>query len=227
MIAVAIDGPAGAGKSSIARKIARNLGFVYVDTGALYRAVGLYMLERGVMLGDAAAVTAALDGLCIALQFVQGRQRVLLCGEDVTDLIRTPRVSQAASMVSAVPAVRAFLLQLQKDFAQKNNVIMDGRDIGTVVLPQAQVKIFLTASPEARAKRRYTQLRQKGVYADFDTILTEILQRDDRDKNRAVAPLVPADDAVIVDSTGLTKQQVIRKIRTLIQPYLAQNLGRV
>ena len=177
MIAVAIDGPAGAGKSSIARQTAKEIGFIYVDTGALYRSIGLHMLNHNIFPGDAQAVSRELEHLDIGLEFQNGEQRVILCGKDVSDLIRTPEVSKASSQVSAIPAVRAFLLELQKNMAQTHNVIMDGRDIGTVVLPQAQVKVFLTASPQERARRRYQEILEKGGSADYEEILKEIMRQ--------------------------------------------------
>ena len=216
MIAVAIDGPAGAGKSSIARKVAEEIGFIYVDTGALYRSIGLHMLKKHIFPGDEQAVPKELEHVDIALEFKDGEQRVILFGEDVSDLIRTSEVSRASSQVSAIPAVREFLLELQKNMAKTHNVIMDGRDIGTVVLPDAQVKVFLTASAEERAKRRHKEMLEKGNEADLSAILEEIKERDERDANREIAPLVPAEDAVIVDTTGMTMQEVIDKLKEFI-----------
>lgn len=207
MIAVAIDGPAGAGKSSIAREAARELGYLYVDTGALYRAIGHYALQKGVNPADGADVAALLGGIHVALRYVQGEQRVFLNEEDVSSAIRTPEVSMAASAVSAHPAVRDFLLELQRGIARENDVIMDGRDIGTVVLPSAQLKFFLTATPEERARRRFLELKQKGQEADYEQVLKEIRQRDYNDENRAVAPLKPAPGAIQVDTTGKTLEQ--------------------
>ena len=175
MIAIAIDGPGGAGKSTMARKVAKELGFIYVDTGALYRAIGLYMVRKGIATTDAEAVASHLLEIEVSLAFRGDEQRVLLCGEDVSDAIRAPEISLAASNVSAVPKVREFLFGLQQDMARKNNVVMDGRDIGTVVLPDAQVKIFLTASPEERAERRYQELLGKGQAADFTQVLDCLL----------------------------------------------------
>ena len=216
MIAVAIDGPAGAGKSSIARKVAEDIGFIYVDTGALYRSIGLHMLKKNIFPGDEQAVPRELEHVDIALEFKDGEQRVILCGEDVRDLLRTSEVSKASSQVSAIPAVREFLLELQKNMAKTHNVIMDGRDIGTVVLPDAQVKVFLTASAEERAKRRHKEMLEKGNEADLSAILEEIKERDERDANREIAPLVPAKDAVFVDTTGMTMQEVIDTLKELI-----------
>lgn len=202
MFAIAIDGPAGAGKSSVAKAAARALGFIYVDTGALYRTVALHMLRSGVEPADAEAVEAALADVAVDLRHAPDGQHVLLCGEDVTDEIRTPEVSMAASAVSAIPAVRKFLFSLQTGMAERYNVIMDGRDIGTVVLPGADVKIFLTASPEDRARRRFDELRKRGQEADYDTVLRDIILRDEHDTRRSAAPLRQAEDALLVDTTG-------------------------
>ena len=216
MLNVAIDGPAGAGKSSVAKAIAARRGMLYLDTGALYRAIGLYVLESGTDTRDEAAVEALLPEIDVALRFVDGEQRVLLCGRDVSDEIRTPEVSMAASDVSAMPAVRGFLLALQRDIAAKNDCVMDGRDIGTVILPEADLKVFLTASAEERARRRVAQLAEKGIEADFDVIVEEIKRRDENDATREISPLKPAPDACIVDSTDLTFEQVVSLISGMI-----------
>ena len=202
MFAVAIDGPAGAGKSSVAKAAAKELGFVYVDTGAIYRTIALHVLRQGVDPHDAPAVEALLPHIQVELAYTPEGQKMLLNGEDVTGLIRTPEVSMATSACSAIPAVRAYLLQLQRDLAEKNNVLMDGRDIGTVVLPGADVKIFLTASPEDRARRRFDELRKRGQEADYDTVLRDIILRDEHDTRRSAAPLRQAEDALLVDTTG-------------------------
>lgn len=220
MISVAIDGPAGAGKSTISRRAAKEIGFIYVDTGALYRAIGLYTLRNETDTGDKEAVQAMLKAIRVELAFVEGEQRVLLCGEDVSGAIRTPEVSMAASRVSALPEVRAFLFDLQKDMARTHNVVMDGRDIGTVVLPDAQVKIFLTASPEERARRRYDEMLEKGEAADYQAVLEDIKQRDYQDSHRAIAPLVPAKDAVLVDTTGNTLEQSVEQLTNIIKERL-------
>ncbi len=201
--AIAIDGPAGAGKSTIARKIATDLGLIYVDTGALYRAIGYAVTAQGIAPADTAAVVAALDGLRVSLGYVAGEQRVFVNDEDVSDRIRTPQMSMAASAVSAIPEVRAFLLQLQRDMAVTQSVIMDGRDIGTTVLPNAAVKIFLTASPEARAERRYKELIEKGESVAYDEVLADMVKRDYDDTHRAVSPLAKAADAIEVDTSTL------------------------
>lgn len=218
--AVAIDGPAGAGKSTIARALAAQLSFIYVDTGALYRTIGLSMLTRGIDINDPAAVAASLDGITVALRYVDGEQRVFLNGEDVSGHIRTPEVSMAASKVSAVPQVRAFLLKTQRDMAAAQPVIMDGRDIGTTILPNADVKIFLTASPEARAQRRFKELAEKGAPAPYDEVLRDMLQRDYDDEHRAVSPLRRAEDAVLVDTSDLTLEGSIDTLRQIVTAHL-------
>ncbi len=209
-INVAIDGPAGAGKSTIARAASKELGYIYIDTGALYRTVGLNALRIGVDIQDDTAVAATLtDELSVELRFVAGEQRMFLNGEDVSSAIRTPEASMAASRVSAVPAVRKYLFDLQKNLAKTNNCIMDGRDIGTVVLPNADVKIFLTASPEARAKRRYKELVEKGTNASYEDVLSDMIKRDYDDSHRAIAPLKQADDAILCDTSDLTLEESI------------------
>ena len=222
MIHIAIDGPAGAGKSTIARALAAQIGFIYVDTGALYRTVGLFMLRAGIDPADEKAVVPLLPDVQVALTFQEGEQHVLLSGEDVSEAIRTPEVSMAASAVSAIPAVRAFLLSLQKDLAAANNVIMDGRDIGTVILPDAQLKIFLTASPQARAKRRLEQLREKGEKVSYEEVLSDIKKRDEQDINRTTAPLKPAPDACLVDTSDCTLEESIARVRELVRGVLGR-----
>lgn len=201
MISIAIDGPAGAGKSTLSRKIAEKLGFIYVDTGALYRVVGL----KFSLLGADTSLDCDIEGILAEtsadIRFVNGEQRVFLDSEDVSDKIRTPEVSMMASAVSAKPQVRAFLLEMQRELARKNNVVMDGRDIGTVVLPDATVKIYLTASAEARAQRRYKELTEKGMDVDYQSVYEDMVKRDYNDMNRAIAPLKQADDAVLADTT--------------------------
>lgn len=216
MRSIAIDGPAGAGKSTIARKTAAELGFIYVDTGALYRTVALAVLQNGISTTDAAAVESALSEFQIELKFQNGEQRVFLNDADVSDEIRSSKVSMAASTVSAIPAVRQFLFDLQQEIAHKNDVIMDGRDIGTVILPNADVKIFLTATAEDRAKRRYDQLLQMGTVVNFDELLEEIKQRDYNDSHRDIAPLKQAPDAILVDTTGNTLEESIALLHELI-----------
>lgn len=220
MISIAIDGPGGAGKSTIAKALAKKLGFIYVDTGALYRAIGLYMINNGVDLKNAAAVTEKLDEVKVELKYVNGEQRVLLCGDDVSEDIRKPEVSMAASDVSAIPAVRDFLLGLQRKMASENNVIMDGRDIGTVVLPNAQIKLFLTASAEERAMRRYKELIEKGKKVEYETVYKELCERDYQDSHREVAPLKPADDSTIIDTTGNNLEKSVQVLMDFILPKL-------
>lgn len=209
-IAIAIDGPAGAGKSTIAKAAAKSLGYIYVDTGAMYRAIGLYTLRSGVEPTDAEKVVELLNNIEVSLaRDEQKNQLVILNGEDVSGLIRTEQVSMAASRVSAIPEVRAFLLSLQRDMAKNYDVIMDGRDIGTVVLTDAKVKIFLTASAEIRARRRYDELIAKGETAVYEDVLADVIQRDNNDMNRPIAPLKPAEDSILVDTSELTLQESI------------------
>lgn len=223
MINVAIDGPAGAGKSSIAKAVSKKTGYIYADTGALYRSVALSVIKEGIDPGDSAMVCKLLPSLSIKLGFENGEQRVYVNDEDVSDRIRTPEVSMGASVVSAVPEVRTFLFDLQKKIASENNIIMDGRDIGTVVLPNAQLKIFLTASPEERARRRMLETEDKSI--SFEEILKDIIKRDENDMNRAVSPLKQAEDAVLVDTTNLTKEEVIDLIESLIRKTEAEYQG--
>ena len=205
---IAIDGPSGAGKSTLAKLIAEELGFLYVDTGAIYRTVGLYAYKNNVEPHDAPAVIALLDSIKIELEHgSDGLQHMYLNGEDVTADIRQHAISAYASAVSAIPRVRAFLLDMQRDLARTHNVVMDGRDIGTVVLPDADVKIFLTASPEDRARRRYEELLARGQQAEHDTVLKDLLERDKNDSTRSAAPLRQAEDAVLVDTTGNTLEE--------------------
>lgn len=201
MVAVAIDGPAGAGKSSVARAAAKKLGYIYVDTGALYRAVGLKFLKSGADTVLDCDISAVLKNTVVEIKFINGEQRVLLDGCDVSDEIRTPEASKMASAVSAKPEVRAFLLEMQRKAAADSNVIMDGRDIGTVVLPDADVKIYLTASPEVRAERRFKELAEKGTSVSYEAVLADIISRDSADMNRKIAPLKKAEDAVLADTS--------------------------
>ena len=220
IINVALDGPSGAGKSTIAKALARRLGYVYVDTGAMYRAIGLYVTRAGVPTDSKEEVVPLLENITVELEYVDGVQRVLLNGEDVSDQIRTPEISMAASNVSAIPEVRTFLLELQRSIARKNSIIMDGRDIGTVILPNADVKVFMTASPEERAKRRYEELIAKGQDVNYDDILKDINQRDYNDSHRAAAPLKKADDAYELDTTGMSIDEVVDSIEKLIDKRL-------
>ena len=217
-ISVAIEGPSGAGKSTLSQMAAARLGFVYVDTGAIYRTVAFHTLRRGVDPQDASAVERLLPEIRIAMEYDgEGLQRMYLNGEDLTDLIRTQEISMAASKVSVHPAVRSFLLNMQREMAEKYSVIMDGRDIGTVVLPDADVKIFLTASSEARARRRWRDLQERGTAKDFQQLLQETRERDEADMNRAAAPLRPAEDAVLLDTTELTFEESGRRILEIIR----------
>lgn len=224
MMNIAIDGPAGAGKSTLAKALAKELSFLYVDTGALYRAVGYAMTQRGVELQDSEAVAAQLDGLRVSLRYVNGVQRVFVGGEDVSEKIRTPEISMAASVVSAQPAVRQFLFQLQRDIAAQNDVIMDGRDIGTVVLPQAELKIFLTASAEERARRRYRELEEKGETVTYDEVLSDMMKRDYADTHREIAPLRQAEGAVPVDTSGQTLEESVAVMRRLVRERMGDGI---
>ena len=212
MRAIAIDGPAGAGKSSIAKILAKKLGYIYVDTGALYRAVGYFVVSRNVSTTDSKAVVDCLELIKIEMKYVDGQQRVFINDEDVTEKIRTAEISMAASNVSAIPKVREFLFDLQQNIAKTNNVVMDGRDIGTVVLPNADVKIFLTASPQERAKRRYKELIEKGQQVTYEDVLADVITRDHNDSTRATAPLKQADDAVLVDTSDLDFEQSVEAL---------------
>jgi cytidylate kinase len=215
---IAIDGPAGAGKSTIARRLAKELGFYYVDTGAIYRTVAYFMDLLGISPKDADGVERYIDELTISIEYdEEGVQHMIMNGMDVSDDIRTQDISQKASLVSAHSVVRDVLLDMQRDVAKKHNVIMDGRDIGTVVLPKANVKIFLTADPEVRAKRRYDELIGKGQKADLPQILKEIKQRDHQDMTRPIAPLKQAKDAVLVDTSALDIDGVVAEIKSIVK----------
>ncbi len=220
IVNIAIDGPAGAGKSTIAKSVSKQLGFIYVDTGALYRTVGLNALRLGLDTKSAADVVPTLENIKVSLRFVSGEQRVFLGEEDVSAAIRQNEVSMAASNVSAIPEVRAYLFDLQRNIAKENNCIMDGRDIGTVVLPDAKIKIFLTASAEARAERRFKELAEKGQSVDFNALLEEIKQRDYQDSHREIAPLKQAEDAVLVDTTNVGLEDAINLVLTTVKERL-------
>ncbi len=217
MIRIAIDGPGGAGKSSLAKAVAKELGIIYVDTGALYRSIGLYMVKNGISPSDKEAVIAALPDLTLEMKFEDGRQIILLCGEDVGDSIRTPEISMAASTVSAIKEVREYLLETQRSIAENNSVIMDGRDIGTVILPRAEVKIFLTASPEARAKRRFAELTAKGIETTYEDVLREMEERDKNDSTREISPCVQAEDATLLDNSDLTAEQTVKAVIKIVK----------
>lgn len=226
MISIAIDGPSGAGKSTISRKAAEIFGFIYVDTGAIYRTIGLASKIRGVSLDDKAAVMEMLTKLNIELKYNEsGEQHMYLDGKDVSRDIRLPEVSMLASKVSAIPEVRAFLVDMQRDMAKKYDVIMDGRDIGTVILPDADLKIFLTADVNDRAQRRYEELRTKGMIKPFDEVLAEMKQRDEQDTLRAAAPLKAAEDAVMLDTSGNTLEQSIAEVCRLIADRTGRRFG--
>ena len=217
MISVAIDGPAGAGKSTLARQLARDLGYIYVDTGAMYRAVGLYALRAGIDPADQAGVEALLPHIRLRLAVLDGQQHIYLNEEDVSGLIRTEQVGMAASAVGANPAVRAFLLDLQRDMARTGNVLMDGRDIGTVILPDATVKIFLTASPEARARRRWLEYQAAGRPDRYEDVLADVKRRDEQDSGRAAAPLRRAEDAVLLDTSAMDLAQSLAAMKQIIK----------
>lgn len=215
MFKIAIDGPGGAGKSTVAKAVAKELRIVYVDTGALYRTVGYYVRSRDVSPKDNEAVTALLPEISIEVKYENGTQKVYLNGEDLGDRIRTPEMSMYASAVSAIPAVRSFLLDTQRDIAKKNSVIMDGRDIGTVILPDAEVKIFMTASAECRAKRRYNELLAKGADVKYEDVLAEMNERDHNDSTRDIAPTAAAEDAVLLDTSDMTFDEVVAAVIAL------------
>ena len=217
MIRIAIDGPGGAGKSSLAKAVAKELEIIYVDTGALYRTIGYYMLNHGIEPTDAESVAKALGSFKLELTYVDGEQVILLDGVNVKDAIRTPEISMAASNVSAIKEVRSFLLDTQRDIAKKHSVIMDGRDIGTVILPDAEVKIFLTASPEARAKRRYEELKARGKEVDYEQVYKEMVERDTNDATRDIAPCVPAADAILLDNSGMTEKETTDAVIKIIE----------
>ena len=217
-INIAIDGPGGAGKSTVARAVAKQLGFIYVDTGAIYRAIGLKFVRTGKSFTNE-NIISVLPGTELSLTHIDGEQHIIIDGEDVSSFIRTQEISSAASKVSAVPEVRAFLLDLQRNIARKNNVIMDGRDVGTVILPNAEVKIFLTANVEVRARRRHRELMAKGLETPdtFERVLKEAAERDKADSERATAPLKPAEDAVLVDTSDMDFEQSVQTVINIIR----------
>ncbi len=216
---VAIDGPAGAGKSTIAKRVAKENNFIYVDTGAMYRAIGLYIVRQGIDIHDKEAVEKAAPDAKVSLTYENGEQVVVLNGENVNGLIRTEEVSQAASVTSAYPVVRELLFEMQQTLAKENDVVMDGRDIGTVVLPNAQAKIYLTASVEERARRRFEEYKNKGMDVDIEELKKEIAQRDHQDMTREIAPLKQADDAVLVDSSDMNIEEVTKAIMDIIKEF--------
>ena len=217
MISIAIDGPSGSGKSTLSKEVAQKLGFLHIDTGALYRAIAYYVFENQVQVDD---VHEVLNNINIDLKFQNGQQKVILNGKDVSEKIRTPEISTLSSQVSKIKEVRDFLLKTQRDLAKENDVIMDGRDIGTAILPNATVKIFLTASSETRAKRRYLQLTQSGVKCDYSQILKGVVERDNQDMNREISPLKKADDAILFDTTNLNFDESIAQIIRIIKTHI-------
>ena len=225
MIQIAIDGPGGAGKTTLSKAIAKKLGIVYVDTGAMYRTVGLYVRDHGFAYEDTAAVISLLPEITIEVKFEDGVQNIYLNGVNPGDRIREPEISMYASGVSKIPEVRAFLLETQKEIARKNSVIMDGRDIGTVILPDADLKLFMTASPETRAKRRYIELVQKGQDVTFEQVMEEMVARDAQDAGRDIAPAIPAEDAIMYDNSGLTFEESLESLLAFIREKLGDKLN--
>jgi len=224
MYSIAIDGPSGAGKSTLAKALAKELSFLYVDTGAIYRTVGLFAKQNGIDPSDEKELSARFSDVKINLVWKDGSQHVILNDEDVSDLIRTPEMSMYASAVSALPKVRAFLLDMQRNFSKENNVIMDGRDIGTVVLPDADVKLFLVANPENRAKRRYEELLAKGQNVTYEEVLSDMIKRDKNDSERQTAPCVAAPDAILFDNSALTLEETINKALEIIHGKLNETV---
>lgn len=220
MISIALDGPAGAGKSTVAKGVAKDLGFIYVDTGALYRTVGLHFIRKGITTELNCDIESELKEIVVDIKFVNNEQRVFLNGEDVSEQIRTPEASMMASAVSAKPPVRAFLLDMQRKLARENNVIMDGRDIGTVVLPDATLKYFVTATAEERANRRYKELIEKGMNVEYKAVYDDIVKRDYNDSHREIAPLKPAEDSIMFDTTGNTLEQSVELLKKSIKERL-------
>lgn len=225
MIQIAIDGPGGAGKTTLSKAIAKKLGIVYVDTGAMYRTVGLYVRDHGFSWENTAAVISLLSEIHIEVKFEDGVQNIYLNGINPGDRIREPEISMYASGVSKIPEVRAFLLETQKEIARKNSVIMDGRDIGTVILPDADLKLFMTASPETRAKRRYLELKEKGQDVTLEQVMEEMVARDAQDAGRDIAPAIPADDAIMYDNSGLTFEESLESLLAFIKEKLGDKLN--
>lgn len=214
---IALDGPSGAGKSTVAKALAKRLGIIYVDTGALYRTVGLYVRDKGIEKTDTSGVISCLDEINLGMDFVDGSQIITLNGKQIGEEIRTGEIAMYASAVSAIPEVRAFLLETQRKIARENSVVMDGRDIGTVIIPDAEVKIFMTASAEARAERRFLELQAKGESCTFESVLADIIERDKNDSTRKTAPAIPAKDAVHLDNSGCTVEQTVEKVIEIIE----------
>lgn len=222
MVSVAIDGPAGAGKSTLARRLAAEMGYIYVDTGAMFRTIGLYALRKGVDPKDNAAVNTLLPQIGLRVDCIDGEQHIYLNGEDVSTAIRTEEAGMAASAVGANPEVRAFLLELQRGMTKTQNVLMDGRDIGTVVLPGADVKVYLTASPEVRARRRLGDLEAQGLTVSYEQVLEEIRQRDHQDMTRSIAPLKQAKDAVVLDTSSLNQEESLAALKAIVEERIAR-----
>lgn len=213
---IAIDGPSGAGKSTVAKRIAKDKGIVYLDTGAMYRGIGFYLTRQGIDVSDEAGVLKVLDEIKMEIVYANGEQRVLVCGEDVTPLLREHSVSMAASTVSKIPEVRLKLVELQRQIAQKTDCVLDGRDIGTFVLPNAKYKFFITATPKERAERRFLELKERGQDVSYDTVLNDIILRDKQDTEREFAPLSVADDAIVIDTTGLSADESALKVESYL-----------
>lgn len=214
---IALDGPSGAGKSTVAKALAKRLGIIYVDTGALYRTIGLYVRDKGFARTDIPNIIACLDEIKLGMDFIDGKQIITLNGKVIGDEIRTGEIAMYASAVSAVPEVRAFLLETQRKIARENSVVMDGRDIGTVIIPDAEVKIFMTASAEARAERRYLELKAKGEECTFESVLADVIERDTNDSTRKAAPAIPAEDAIHLDNSGLDVDQTVERVIEIIE----------
>jgi len=215
MISIAIDGPSGAGKSTLARALSEKLGYLYLDTGAIYRTVALSIMKKGASVRDEETVISLIPSINIEIKHIEGKQHMYIDGEDVTDKIRTNEISANASAVSAIPKIREFLLELQRDYARKNNVIMDGRDIGTVILPNATVKFFMTASNDARAERRHKELCEKGEVITIDEVKRTMAERDKNDSTRKVAPAIPASDAIMLDNSGAFEETVNKALEII------------
>lgn len=217
MVSIALDGPSGAGKSTVAKALAKKLGYIYVDTGAMYRTIALFTLINNVDPSDENAVCALLPSLSLEVKYIDGSQRMFMCGEDVSDKIRTNEISMGASKVSAIPAVREFLLELQRDMAKTNNVIMDGRDIGTVILPNATVKFFMNASDDAKARRRYEELIEKGENITLEEVKKTMAERDKNDSTRKIAPAIPAKDAIMLDNSDSLEKTLETAINIIME----------
>ena len=213
---IALDGPSGSGKSTVAKSLAKRLGIIYVDTGALYRTIGLYVRDKGYLRTDIDGIIACLKEIALGMDFIDGKQIITLNGKQIGEEIRTGEIAMYASAVSAVPEVRAFLLETQRKIARENSVVMDGRDIGTVIIPDAEVKIFMTASAEARAKRRFLELQSKGENCTYEGVLADIIERDTNDSTRKTAPAIPAEDAIFLDNSDLGIDETVERVIEII-----------